>query len=244
MNANKMLMVIGVAVCLCLFCNVFAQGKKAPVLHDIPSHRSVLNARNKLVARYIAKLKKVPSDAYLLQSRAHYARRISMLKKVPWDTGPLPDIAHYHVLDTARVLGEYRAKEAVPELLRLISVRLCGLGPLTGGSPQTEYPAVGALIEIGMPSVLAIRDTIENPKMVLDKKQVIYLYTFIIYSVIGQDHIKAWLLEEKSHCPKGAEKNYDKFLATDTVKRCAGPEYRREPTTKPALSSPTTQCAK
>ena len=84
--------------------------------------------------------------------------------------------------------------------------------------------AVVSLIKIGMPSVLAIRDAIEKPKAVLDKEKVIDHYAFVVYDVLGSDHAKAWLLEEKRHCPKGAKSNYDKLLSANILRHGGGPK--------------------
>lgn len=226
---TKMAVVIGVGVGVCLLCNVLAQGGKGTPQQNT-SHKSVLDTRKEIIAKYIAKLEKVPSDAIVF-----------------------PDREFFHI---GRVLGEYRAKAATTELLRLIHVRIratrddvrgapSGLDiPPGWGPPQVEFPAAGALVKIGLPSIRAITDAIERPKAVLDKKEVIELYAHVVVSILGDDHAKTWLLEEKRHCPKGAESNYDRLLSADALKLVGGRKYRRKLAREAALSRPATQSAK
>jgi hypothetical protein len=182
--------------------SLIAQFKSDP---NAPSRNSVLDGREQIIAEYIAILKTMSAD----------------------DVMPSGSVSRSAII----VLGEYRAEEAIPQLLRLISVRnKRGLGDLPAGSvpPEWRYPAVGALVKIGTPSVLAIRDAIEKPNAVLNDKKAIDLYIHIMRVVLGSDHIKAWLLEEKSHCPKGAESNYDKLLESLSMKRYSRPKHRRK----------------
>ena len=143
-------------------------------------------------------------------------------------------------VEAVRTLGEYRATEAAAELVRIIRVRklrVPGVNAFSADRVPYVCPAAAALMSIGLPGARACLASIETAGARIDE-QTAELYAYVIYDVLGYDHAKAWLLEEREHCPAGTEVNYDKILATDVMKLIGEKKYRRQ-----AASAPTAEAS-
>lgn len=122
------------------------------------------------------------------------------------------------------VLADFRSKEAVSELLRVVLVKNAlskeaviassgGMRASSGGLfVLRDHPAARALVSIGLPAVEAILDDVEKTEAKKQDKKRLEVYSAILSRVLVY-HARAYVLEEKKRARKGLAKNYDRLLA-------------------------------
>jgi len=159
--------------------------------------------------------------------------------------GPLRANAKFMSEDQEKamgILGTYRSTEAAPKLVKTINVKRRPsklFSPIAGGyrsrlSKPNEYPAVDALVSIGLPSVWAIRDHLDDcGKAVPDVKQL-QLYAKVIRGVLPSNLVRAFVVEMKEGAPKNSKHVYDKLLKLPDVNPLRV-RIQREPDSQPTF---------
>lgn len=118
------------------------------------------------------------------------------------------------------ILATYRSAEAAPKLVEIIMVKRRARKPfslMSGGrrtrlGKPSEYPAVAALVSIGLPSVWAIRDNLDTFSKAQPEVKRVELYAKVIRGVFPSNLVRALGVEMKEGAPKKSKHAYDKFL--------------------------------
>jgi len=118
------------------------------------------------------------------------------------------------------ILATYRSTEAAPKLVEIIMVKrrarksssLIGGASRTRFSKPSEYPAVAALVSIGLPSVWAIRDNLDTFSKAQPEVKRVELYAEVICAVFPSNLVRALGAEMKEGTPKKSKHAYDKLL--------------------------------
>ncbi|GAF85049.1 unnamed protein product, partial [marine sediment metagenome] len=103
------------------------------------------------------------------------------------------------------ILATYRSTEAAPKLVEIIMVKrrarksssLIGGGRRTRLGKPNEYPAVAALVSIGLPSVWAIRDNLDTFSKAQPEVKRVELYAEVILAVFPNNLVRALGAEMK-----------------------------------------------
>jgi hypothetical protein len=163
--------------------------------NNTDSQADPIEIRRQIIETHIAILKTIPSEAETLTAEQEAA---------------------------VGVLSAYRAEEAAPELVRIITAK----SPVQfspGGSGGTygkrekygdEEIASAALTKIGIPGVCAILDDISGRDQAAPSETRLTLYARTIVSVfpgnVGLDYVRTW----QQMTPAGRKRLYDPLIQT------------------------------
>ncbi len=147
-------------------------------------------------------------------------------------------------MEAVSALGALRAEEGCEALVAIVTIR--GPAPATqvfvspdGGlarltrSVLDDSPAGLALAEIGLPALRAIQRDMEDPTRPKPSDLRLRIYGQVFWRVLGSDHVRAYVMEEKRHAPPEAGAIYDRLLALPAMNPVRGEWRRGSPTTQP-----------